>query len=491
MSRSRSVLGLVLAVGLWGCGGGGGGGGGGPDAGPVHWGVPFLTASGSQRLYVTFHNLSPSDATATLTPYAYDGTPGGVGAVALDGYDSQTLVFVGAPTTAWFLVTTPSREVEVSYAHTDPSGPVDEAARACPLGDLGAPPPTTTQSVAVTLDATSLRVTNASGAANVVTATAWASPAPGSDAVAGTSVPVALDPFETTFLDPSTFGTGFLGTVSFTSASPFFVTVVEGANDLAFDGVPPVTRRDRILHTDVAFGLDHAVPNAYNDFALILTNTSGSARQVELRQVRRTDGTAILLAPRSIGLGAHETRVVATTDAPLADLFGDATLAATLVRARLELFVPDDVDVSVRQFDPLVLLHLGTTRPQPSGHVVDVMGVLTEELLDVDARQWITVHNPNALEITVNVGVIVPQPDGFDAAPTPIATLTIPANGFVDLSPDGVAYLDRDAFAVDFVALRCTGANAFAVTGRRETRAANGVLTRWSSLITRSHDDAN
>lgn len=491
MSRCRSVLGLVLAIGLWGCGGGGGGGGGGLDAGPVHWGVPFVTAAGSQRLYVTFHNLSPSNATATLTPYAYDGTPGGVGAVALDGYDSQTLVFVGTPTTAWFLVATPSAEVEVSYAHTDPSGPVDEASRACPLGDLGAPPPTTTQSVAVSLDATSIRVTNATGAANVVTATAWASPSPGTDAVAGTSVPVALDPFETTFLDPSTFGSGFLGTVVFTSPSPFFATVVEGANDLAYDGVPPVTRRDRFLETDVSFGLDHAAPNTYNDFALILTNTAGSARQVELRQVCRFDGTAILLAPRSISLGAHETRVVATTDAPLADLFGDATLAATLLRARLELFVPDDVDVSVRQFDPLILLHLGTTRPQPAGHVVDAMGVLTEELLDVNARQWITVHNPNAVEITVNVGVIVPQPDGFDAAPTPIATLTIPANGFVDLSPDGVAYLDRDGFAVDFVALRCTSASAFAVTGRRETRTAGGVLTRWTSIITRSHDDAD
>lgn len=491
MSRRRSVLGLVLAVGLWGCGGGGGGGGSGPDAGPVHWGVPYVAASGSQRLYVTLHNLSPSDATATLTPYAYDGTPGGASAVALDGYDSQTIVFVGTPTTAWFLVTTPTQEVEVAFAHTDPSGPVDEASRAFPLGDLGAPPPSTTATVAMTLDATTLRVTNASGAANVVTATPWVSASPGTDATAGAAVAVPLAPFETAFLDPTDFGAGFLGQVALTAPGPFFAATVEGTNDLAFDGVPPVVRRDRILHTDVAFGLDHSVPNGYTDFALVLTNTAGSARQVDLRQVRRTDGTAILLSPRAIGLGAHETLVVATTDAPLSDLFGDATLAATLVRARLELFVPDDVDVSVRRFDPVVLLHLGTTRPQPSGHVVDALGVLTDEVRDVNARQWITVHNPNPVEITVNVGVIVPQPSGFDAAPTPIATLTVPANGFVELSPDGVAYLDRDGFAVDFIALRCTGANAFAVTGRRETRAANGVLTRWSSLVTRSHDDVD
>lgn len=491
MSRCRSVLGLVLAIGLWGCGGGGGGGGGGPDAGPVHWGVPFVTASGSERLYVTFHNLGPSDATATLIPYAYDGTPGGVAAVALDGYDSETVAFVGTPTTAWFLVTTANQDVEVAFAQTDPSGPVDEASRAFPLGDLGAPPPSTTQTVGVTLDSTTLRVTNAAAAATVITATPWTAAAPGSDAVAGTSVGIPLAAFETTFVDPMVFGPAFLGQVSFTAATPFFVTVVEGGFDDAFDGVPPVERRDRILHTDVAFGLDHSVPNGYTDFALILTNTAASSRQVELRQVRRTDGTAILLAPRSIALGAHETLVVATTDAPLADLFGDATLAATLVRARLELFVPDDVDVSQRRFDPLGLIHLGTTRPQPSGHVVDVLGVITDEFRDVNSRQWITVHNPNPVEITVNVGVIVPQPDGFDSAPTPIATLTIPANGFVELSPDGVAYLDRDGFAVDFVALRCTGANAFAVTGRRETRALNGVLTRWSSLVTRSHDDAN
>ncbi len=496
-SRSRPLL-LVLglaavwgSLGLTGCGGGGGGGGGGPEGGPADWGVPATATSATQSLVLTLHNLTASDATVTLTPYAYDGTPGGVTVVTLDGFDSETLDFAGTPTVAWWLVSTPTRTVEVAFAHTDLTGPVDEASRAFPLDDLGAPPPVTTTSVPVVLDATTLRVTNATAAAVVVTATGYPSPVPGTDAVSAGSVLLPLDPFETTLLDPDTFSVGFTGQVGFSAPTPFFTAVVEGTNDLAFDGVPPVTRRDRTLHADVTFGLDRAVFGGYVDFAVVLTNTSAEPRSVQVSQIRRFDGTAILLAPRSLSLGGHETRAVGTMDAPLADLFGDATLASYLTSARLEFFVPEDVDVSVRRFEPQFLIHLGTTRPQPAGHVVDVLQVWTLPTLTGAFRQWVTVHNPTGVEITVNVGVVVPQPDGFESASTPLTTVTVAPYGFFEFSPDGVDFFDRDGFAVDDVALRLTSATSFAATGRRETRAFNGQLTRWSPLVTRTHDDAN
>jgi len=478
-------------LGLAGCGGGGGSGGGGLEAGPADWGVPSTPTTSTQALLVTLHNLAPSNATVTLTPYAYDGTPGGGAVVALDGFDSETLDFAGTPTVAWWLVSTPTRTVEVAFAHTDQTGPVDEASRAFPLGDLGAPPPVTTTSVPVVLSATTLRVTNATGAAVVVAATGYPSPVPGTDATATSVTNLPLAPFETTLFDPDGFGVGFSGNVELSAPTPFFAMVVEGTNDLAFDGVPPVTRRNRTLHADVTFGLDRAVFGGYVDFSLVLTNTSADPRPVELRQIRRFDGTAILLAPRTISLGGHETRAVNTMDAPLADLFGDATLAAYLTSARIELFAPEEVNVSVRRFEPQFLTHLGTTQPQPVGHVVDVLQVWTLPSLTSGLRQWVTVHNPTPVEITVNVGIVVPQPDGFDAGPTPLPTVTVPPYGFVELSPDGVDYLDRDGLTADFVALRLTSAASFAVTGRRETRAFNGRLTRWSPLVTRTHDDAN
>lgn len=471
-----------------GCGGGGGGGGGGFDAGPEFWGVPFTTPYASSSHRVTLQNLRRQTTTATLTSYAYDGSIVGGAAIMLDAFRPETVEFGGTLGIAWTLVTTPSGGVEVCFAHVDAAGPVDEAHRGFPLPDLGAPPPLTTQVLPVVLPATSLRISNATGAPSVVTVDAFATPTPGQQATLSASTAVPLGAFATTVLDPGTLVANFAGQLRLSSTSPFFAATTEGGFDFGFAGGPPVSRRDRVLHTDVAFGLEHASPIGYTDFALVLSNTSDEARDVVLREVRRPDGSPLKLAPRTIGLGGRETRSVSTLDAPLVDLFGDALLAAGLTRARLELFVPRDVDVAARQFDPVSLVHLGTRPFGTAGHVVDVLQLERNET-PTTLRQFVTVHNPSATPLTVTVSSLVPQPPGFDTGALPLTTLTVPARGFLDYSPDGTAFLDRDGLPVDFFGLRVTCPVSFALTARRERRAGNGLLLMISPTIVRSHDD--
>ena len=79
---------------------------------------------------------------------------------------------------------------------------------------------------------------------------------------------------------------------------------------------------------------------------------------------------------------------------------------------------------------------------------------------------------------------------GFDAGPTVLATLTVPARSTVDFTPDGTIYLDRDGVAATVVGLQFVSNTSFTVTGRRETRNVSGILTMLSPLLLRDLDDA-
>jgi hypothetical protein len=471
---------------------GGGSHGSGLSEGSVDWGIPFVPDSLGRSMLVSFHNLDFHSTTATYQRYLADGSLlGGLVAVDLDG-DDEHVVAIPGTSGGWIRVATPSRQVEVGFSVSDTSKGADEASRAWPLGDLAAPPASIVATVTVTTETTRLQLVNATGIATVVTPTAYAEPLnPLDPPVASTPAPIVLAPFESITFPPSLLlGVGQVGAIRFDAATPIFCAAEE---DLAFDGVPPLVRAGRTVQADVRFGLDHAAPARYTDFVLVVRNDATVARAVVVNSVYRADGTAILLTgPRVIALAPHESRTLSTLDYPFDDLFGDATLASYLTTARIELSLPEEVEATFRQFDPVFPGDAMTIVPSPEGHTFDVLQVDPSILLPSDTRTFIVLHNPNAASLSVVVSSLVPQPAGFDAAPIAIETVTIPAHGFVEWTPDGRgAYRDRDGVARAFIALRITCNTSFAVTGRREVRSiATGFLQELSPTVVRCFDDA-
>lgn len=490
MVRRRAVAALVSLV-LAACGGGGSGSDDGFEPGPADWGVPFLPASASRAMRVSLRNLDADATTAAVTFYRADGTAFTGGALTLDGEDHETFLAPSEPG-GWAHVATPSRRVEVGFTLDDDPSVSSESSRAWPLGDLGAPPPTTVARVTITSETTLVQVVNAGAAATVVGATAWVpGPTPSSPWEAVALAPIPLAAHAAASLTPAALtGTpDFFGAVELTSATPVFVATEEGP--LALDGVPKVVARDRDAVAVVQHGPLPSSPASWTDFAMLLRNDADDPRTVVLQDVTRADGSQILLATRTIELAARETLGIATTVPPFDDLFGDATTALSLTTATVRVLAPDDVDVSFRQFDPVSLIHVATVRPAPTAHVADVLQVAPEPLLPSLARTYLSVHNPGLTSITVNLSAVVPQPDGFDAALEPLEAVDVPAGQTVTWSPDGRTFLDRDLDVVPWIGVRATSPAPFHLLGRSEERSATGLLLLLRPAIVRSHDDAD
>lgn len=498
--RRGTVGGVVAVVALaatqTSCGYGGGGGGG-VDAGVASWAVPFVPEAASRSMLVLLRNLGDSGASVTLQGYV----PGGAAytgpvVVALDGHDEHavsagTALGGDTPVGGWILVSTPSLAVEVAFDVSAPSKVAEESARGWPLPDLVAPPPATTQGLTVTTETTRIQVGNATGAPIVVAVTAFSEPSadPLLPPVPSTPAPVALAAWETkTFTPDSLSGlAGFVGAFAFSSAAPFFAAAEE---DLAFDGAPPVAAAPRVLVEGVRFGRVTFVPNSFTDFALVLRNDADATRTVTLDAIRLDDGSSLVSTPRSILLAARESRTVTTVDVPFLDLFGDATAQGSLRLVTFQTTVPADVAVSWRQFDPVALASNMAMRPHAVGHVFETLDVFPVAVLPSPVRTFATLHNPAAAAIVVDVSAVVPEPSGFDSGPVLLASVTVPALGSVEFSPDGVVYLDRDGVAATLVGLRFVCASPFVVTGWREHRSVANVIETLSPLVVRNFDDA-
>src|SRR5207237_4688674 len=114
------------------------------------------------------------------------------------GFDEHALDVSDAlggdtPNGGWILATTPNGRVEVAFDVDVPGKLASEAARAWPLPDLVAPPPTWSQGLTITSEATRLQVGNATAAPIVVTVTAYREPAdPLLPPDASTPAPISL-----------------------------------------------------------------------------------------------------------------------------------------------------------------------------------------------------------------------------------------------------------------------------------------------------------
>jgi hypothetical protein len=493
IARVGSLLVLVLAA--TACGSGGGGDGG-LVVGPADWGIPFVPDTTSLSMRIHLRNLDSNTTTATLQGYMPGGAPyTGPLTVTLDGNDehsfSASTALLGAtPAGGWIHVMTPSRRVEVAFNVQEPSQPAEESARAWPLGDLATPPPSTYAAITVNNQTDFIALSNATATPIILFVTAYREPAgdPLLPPVSSTPPSIPLAAFETKMFSPSgiTGISGFVGAVTFTAPSPFFAAAQE---QLAFDGQPLAEVRPRLWYVPLLFGTETISPASFEDFVLIVRNDADVSRTFTIQQIRTADAGFILPAPRSLLLAAHESRIISTQEPPFDDLFGDPTSSA-FQKVWMEISSPEDVDFSFRQFDPLGSFDPMTVKAHPVGHVFDTLDVFPEPTTASPFFTIATLINPFASPIDVDVTALIPQPDGFDAALEPLVTLTVPARGSVDFSPDGVLYLDRDGVAVALIGLRFVSNFPFSVGGRRvQVNGFDVVLTR-SPLMVRDFDDA-
>lgn len=497
VATSAVLLTLSLFA-VAGCGGAGGGGG--VADGPASWAIPFVPTTGASSLFVGLRNLDDSSTTVSVTGYRPDGTAYALPlAVTIDGQGEEILSLsdaIGGVAAAGgaLLVSTPSRHVDVYFDVEIPVIDAADASRAFALPDLSAPPPGPFRTgVNATTLTTAIQLGNASGALANVTVTAYEED-PLDPLAPPTSTAVVLAPFaagESRVYTPAALSgiPGFTGSFLVESPAPVFAASQESSQSLAYD-VPRVATKTRNVAVALLYGRDNqTIAPTFLDFALVARNDNDGPATLTITRIAREDGFALYSGVRSIPLEAHESRVVTTTDAPFDDLFGDVLLASTFQRISLELSVPAGVDVGLREFEPQALVALTSFTPCPYGHSVVVSDVFPSAVLPSSVRTFASVVNPSNAAITVTYEALVPQPSGFDAAPQALGTLSIPAHGRVDVSPDGLVFVNRDLVAVDYVGLRFRSSAPVCVTAWRATRSGTNAVQTLVSLPVRALDD--
>lgn len=494
--RRAAWLAAIVAIVTAGCGGsGGGGGGGGFDPGPLHWGVPFVATTPSTTFVVGLRNLDSASTTATLQGYKPDGSPyPGPVLVELDGEDEARLALGDAlggatPVGGWVLASTPSQAVEVWFADRPAAKLADEASRAIPLPDLGAPLAPLATGANVTAETTGFQIANVTSTPITVTVTPYeTAPDPFDPPIEGSVVLVSLGAFESVLVLPQDLtGTPWgTGSLQLAAATPFFVAGIE---DLAYD-LPTVSPTLRTLHAALTFGrVLTDVPDFY-DFVMIARNDTDDTEAVTILGIYDAQGTPLITSPRVLQIPPRGAWTILTTEAPFDDLFGDVFVSPFARDLHFEIQVPEGVDLAFRQFDPVLLSYNATVRPMPVGFVVDVMDVVPNPTTTQAVRTFASILNPASAQISVTVQALVPEPDGFAASPQPLGTFTVPAHGRVDVSPDALTFLDRDLVPATSIGLRFTSNISFAVTGVRETRSIINLVYALSPLVVRPHENA-
>ncbi|HVG94383.1 MAG TPA: hypothetical protein VND21_08040 [Planctomycetota bacterium] len=493
--RRTAWIAAIGVLALAGCGGGGGGSDESFDLGPRHWGVPFAASTLATQMVIGVRNLDTEGTTATLQGYKPDGTPypGPVG-VVLDGTDEERFEISDAlggasPEGGWILASTPSQKVEVYFTDRIDAKFAEEASRAIPLPDLGAPLVPFATGANITAQTSALQIANVTSTPVTVTVTPFETAFDPTDPpIEGTDVFVVLGPFESQqFLPVDLTGSPFTtGSLRLTAATPFFVAGVE---DLAWD-IPRASPTLRSVHCALTFGRIPAAISDFFDFVMIARNDTDDTEAVTILEIRDPDGGVILVSPRTVQIPPRASLTFTTVDPLFNDLFGNVLLAPFVRDVHMELQVPEGVDVAFRQFDPVVLGFNATIVPMPTGFVMDVMDVIPDPLNLLDRRTVVTMMNPQSIAINVNVSSLISEPDGFDGSPIPIGTFTVPPNGRLDFSPDGLVFLDRDLLPVSFIGLRFTSNASFAVTGVRARLAPVAIVISLSPLVVRVREQA-
>jgi hypothetical protein len=492
-------LGAALMPLLSACGGGGGGGSGIAER-SLYWGVPLLGETlESGPTTIGLRTLENDGVTVTLLGYRPDGTPyTGPVMVELDGLDEAHLSASSAlggdvPDGGWVLVTSTSDALEVFFEVEH--APEVETSRASQLPDLAAPPPVNRAGLTVHFLTQAIHVSNASGAANLITVVPFEEPGgdPGLPPIEHPPVPILFAPFETKVFDADGLSgvTGFVGSFAFEAPFPFFVAAIE--DFVAFDVQTSLEVREDLMPSRVTstvalrFGReDGPIADNWFDFVLVARNDSEDVETVTVESIYDELGTPLLDSARVISLDPHESRVEGTDGLLFGDVLGDVFLETGVRWVQVRVTHGPETNVSFRQFDPAGLAYAMTLKDVPEGHVFDVADLqgAFPDLLDV-----IVVSNPTDDEISVDVSALIPEPEGFDASPLLLETLVLAPRTIQVIVVDGT-FLDRDLEPVSFVGFRLTSISPFGVTAHRERRGGVDLITYLTPRLVANHEVA-
>jgi hypothetical protein len=480
--------------------GGSGGSGNEFDPRSLEWGIPFVP-NDATAFFLGLRNFTRERATVTLQGYRPDGTPySGPVSVDVDAFDEHhvsvnTALGGDVPAGGMILAQTPSRGVDVFFAETDLPFD-DESAKASQLSDalaLGL----FRAGVTVTFQTSLIQISNASPVAKMVTVTPFEEPQadPSLGPIEHPAIALAFDPFETKTFDPDGLSgiTGFFGALHFESTERFFVATRESTGELSFDTQVAIDVRleaisdSYLSDVGIRFGRE-TTPTSENlfDFAMLARNDSEDAQTLTIQAIYDSDGLLLIPFPRAVILAPHESRVADSLDPLFADVFGDVFLQTGLRFAHVVLDIPAEVDVTFRQYDPVVLDFKAALETTPIGHVFEVPDVRPTTPGRVDVT---FLMNPSNVPVEVAVTVLVPEPDGFDATPVPQDPVTIPPFGLVAYVLEPVVFVDRDLEPVPFVGLRLSSLRSIGVTAVHERRDAAARIVALSPNIRSNVED--
>lgn len=498
------ALACVLLI-LPACGGGGDDGGlGAAVKGPDYYALPFVPSAAGESLTIGFRNLTTTTGTAYVTAFLPSGVAYGPGMVAVSvpaqgGVQRPLALFTGPAITlgGWLEIETRDPmtldPVTGSPTPTATSGYITAYTERFESmldtdGALGAAFRDDFSYVSFSPFTIAYQIINRSytpGAGgetseavtvDVVEYNAFAVP--------GATIPTVI-PANGSILYVPTVSSGRIE-VTPSAATPPGVEVRIATAGLESDPQVFVEARlvdiergsfQRYVGFDVEFGTDTA-GNVY-DFFVQATNATGSNATFTLDGVYASDGSALLATPRTIGLDAKHTKLLATTNldsegldtgesSPFADIFGPVESQLSLDVVTLVFNVSGDVSISARGWNRFKSFY----RILPGRKLttsVAALGINVPTTTSAGARNYIVLMNPRQNPVTVNIQGFTPGGTQYFLDP-----VTVPAYSRIDWSADGLRFTedpsDTTQDQVPFMAFLFTGQGGMFFNARRTWR---------------------
>lgn len=529
--RCLSVLVVLLALAFVpACGGSADAPGGVPGTfsrGPVAFAMPFLPTVEGETLVLGLTNLAALPAPVTVTAFAPSGMayPGGATTVVLDPRGSARFPlssFTGIGTTlgGW---------LEVETRDLGTLDPVTGIPEALPTSGLVVPVMTRSQA-AIENDASggiAFRATRAEVTVNEYTTSvqlinaSWlpmAGGALGEDATFDVIVydafgdvesftPATVPAYGSVRIDLGTTDVGQVQVVPTTGAGQ--VAPAGTAYRFAIASLeddPVVHFESRYLQPtdfapgqfDVGFDLAWGVDADFNihDFGVYLSNPTASPITVQLTSLTTADGANLIPSPRLIALDAHATKYMAASTiesrgldtgevSVFQDVFGLVDFATSLTRFTARFSIPDEANVSARDFDSRFKSYYRVLPGyrQTTDVVIPVMDY--QIVATGGIRNYAVFSNPFPSIVTVNIRGYTPGGTEYILAP-----VTVGPQAMLFWSPDGLLFredpTDVTAPPVPFMSFQFSASGGIFFDGVRERVDAAGLILYRRSFVVRN-----
>ena len=439
--------------------------------GPSTYAMPFVPTAAGESLTVGFRNLTTTDGSVYCTAYLPGGAPYGPGTrvdvPALGGIQVPLAIFTGPAVTVGGWLEVETRDPMTLDPVTGSPTPTATSGFITPYverfetsldsdGALGSAFRADFAYVSLNPYTIAYQIINRSytpGAAgetpeaitvDVVQYDAFAVP--------GATIPTVV-PANGSVLFVPTVQSGRIE-VKPAAATPATVEVRIATAGLEADPQVFVEARltdvsrgsfQRFVGFDVEFGTD-TVGNVY-DFFVQATNPTGTDATVTLEGAYLASGAAILSTPRTVGIDAKRTKLLATTNllsqglddgevSPFADIFGSVETQLSLEVVTLIFSVSPEVSLSARGYN----LFKSFYRILPGRKLttqVAALGINTPVTTATGARNYVTLMNPRSNEVQVNIQGFTPGGTQYFLDP-----VVVPAFGRIDWSADGMRFTE-------------------------------------------------